>query len=80
MKPSCTTRTRVPLGITSSSPLRFHYDSESFSLPLRMGLLNSAGTQDLIVHVIAKSRYELANLKNVLVPTNLDVRMPVGAW
>ncbi|MFZ5439031.1 MAG: DUF2330 domain-containing protein [Myxococcota bacterium] len=59
------------------SPLRFHYDSEAFSLPLRLGLLNSAGTQDLIVHVIAKSRYELANLKNVLVPTNLDVRTRV---
>lgn len=56
------------------SPLRFHYDSEAFSLPVRLGLVNSAGTQDLIVHVIAKSRYELANAKNVLVPTNFDVR------
>jgi hypothetical protein len=56
------------------SPLRFSYDTESFTLPVRLGLLNSAGTQDLIVHVIAKSRYELANAKNVLVPTNIDVR------
>ncbi|MFO0594991.1 MAG: DUF2330 domain-containing protein [Myxococcaceae bacterium] len=56
------------------SPLRFHYDSEQFSLPVRLGLLNSNGAQDLIVTVIAKSRYELANLKNVLVPTNVDVR------
>jgi TonB family protein len=56
------------------SPLRFYYDAEAFTLPVRMGLLNSAGTQDLIVHVIAKSRYELANMKNVLVPTNFDVR------
>ncbi len=56
------------------SPLRFHYDSESFTLPVRLGLVNSAGTQDLIVHVIAKSRYELANAKNVLIPTNFDVR------
>ena len=56
------------------SPLRFHYDSEKFELPVRLGLLNSGGTQDLIVHVIAKSRYELANSPNVLVPTNIDVR------
>jgi TonB family protein len=56
------------------SPLRFSYDAEAFTLPVRMGLLNSAGTQDLIVHIIAKSRYELANMKNVLVPTNFDVR------
>jgi hypothetical protein len=41
---------------------------------VRLGLLNSGGTQDLIVHVIAKSRYELANSPNVLVPTNIDVR------
>ena len=55
------------------SPLRFFYDHESFQLPVRLGLANSAGTQDLIVHVIAKQRYEVANLKNVLVPTNLRV-------
>ncbi|MFO0598143.1 MAG: DUF2330 domain-containing protein [Myxococcaceae bacterium] len=55
------------------SPLRFHYDSETFSLPVRLGLVNSGGTQDLIVHVIAKDRYELANAKNVFVPTNVDV-------
>ena len=55
------------------SPLRFHYDSEKFELPVRLGLVNSAGTQDLLVHVIAKQRYELANRPNVLVPTNIDL-------
>jgi len=55
------------------SPLRFHYDSESFTLPVRLGLMNSSGTQDLIVTVIARSRYEVANLKNVTVPTNLQL-------
>ncbi len=56
------------------SPLRFSYDSETFTLPVRLGLLNSGGQQELIVHIIAKERYELANAKNVLVPTNFDVR------
>jgi len=55
------------------SPLRFHYDAEKFELPVRLGLVNSSGTQDLIVHVIAKQRYELANRPNVLVPTNLNL-------
>ena len=55
------------------SPLRFFYDSEKFELPVRLGLLNSGGTQDLIVHVIAKTRYELANRKNVMMPTNLQL-------
>jgi hypothetical protein len=62
------------------SPLRFHYDSEKFELPVRLGLANSGGTQDLIVHVIAKQRYELANMKNALMPTNVqltEAAMPV---
>jgi hypothetical protein len=59
------------------SPLRFHYDSEKFELPVRLGLVNSSGTQDLIVHVIAKGRYEVANKKNVTIPTNLDVKTSV---
>ena len=56
------------------SPLRFHYDSEQFSLPIRLGMMNSAGTQDLIVNLLADSRHEVANYKNVTIPTNLDVK------
>jgi MYXO-CTERM domain-containing protein len=57
------------------SPLRFHYDSDKFELPVRLGMLNSAGKQDLIVHVLAPSgqRYAVANYPNVTIPTNLDV-------
>jgi MYXO-CTERM domain-containing protein len=56
------------------SPLRVHYDSETFNLPVRLGLLNSSGAQDLIVHIVARSRYELANYPNVTIPTNLEVK------
>ncbi len=67
------------------SPLRFHYDSEHVSLPIRLGLTNSGGTQDLIVNVLAPhQRYEVANYPNVTIPTNLtvrsDVRDKVGAF
>jgi MYXO-CTERM domain-containing protein len=56
------------------SPLRFHYDSDDFRLPVRLGLINSNGTQDLIVHILARhQRYEVANYDNVFIPTNLDV-------
>ncbi len=56
------------------SPLRFHYDSDTFGLPIRLGLINSGGTQDLIVHILARDqRYEVANHPNVTIPTNLDV-------
>jgi MYXO-CTERM domain-containing protein len=61
-------------GRAELSPLRFHYDTEDFSLPIRLGLANSSGTQDLIVNILAPmQRYEVANYKNVTIPTNLDV-------
>jgi uncharacterized protein (TIGR03382 family) len=61
-------------GHAALSPLRFSYDSETFELPIRLGLANSAGTQDLIVNILAPNqRYQVANYPNVMIPTNLDV-------
>jgi MYXO-CTERM domain-containing protein len=61
------------------SPLRFHYDSETFNLPVRLGLLNSGGVQDLLVHILARQRYEVANYKTVPIPTNIEVKKEVKA-
>jgi hypothetical protein len=61
------------------SPLRFHYDDEKLRLPVRLGLLSSPGTQDLVVHVIARDRFEAANHPNVTMATNLDVDAAVRA-
>jgi hypothetical protein len=62
-------------GRANLSPLRFHYDSEEFALPIRLGLANSSGTQDLIVSILSPGqRYEVSNYANVTIPTNLDVR------
>jgi hypothetical protein len=65
-------------GQAELSPLRFHYDTQDFSLPIRLGMLNANGPQDLIVHVLAQNqRYEVANYKNAFIPTNLKVDDPV---
>ena len=62
-------------GMATLSPLRFHYDDAEFALPIRLGLANSNGTQDLIVNVLAPNqRYEVANYPNVTIPTNIDVK------
>src|SRR5262249_28915665 len=67
-------KVRFDKGMATLSPLRFHYDTDTFSLPVRLGLINSAGTQDLIVHVLARhQRFEVANYPNVAIPTNFDV-------
>lgn len=69
-----TSKVKFVDGRAKLSPLRFHYDSNEFSLPIRLGLINSGGTQDLIVHVLAQGqRYEVANYPNVTIPTNLEV-------
>jgi hypothetical protein len=61
-------------GQAKLSPLRFHYDSEKFELPVRLGLINAKDKQDLIVQILARNqRYELANLPNVTIPTNIDL-------
>jgi hypothetical protein len=61
-------------GVARLSPLRVHYESPDFRLPVRLGLLNSSGKQDLLVWVLSKKgRYELANYANAFIPTNIDV-------
>ncbi|MEW5742410.1 MAG: DUF2330 domain-containing protein [Myxococcota bacterium] len=56
------------------SPLRFHYDTEKFELPIRLGLINAKEKQDLIVHILARNqRYEVANYPNATIPTNIDL-------
>jgi MYXO-CTERM domain-containing protein len=67
-------KVRFENGQAMLSPLRFHYDSEEFALPIRLGLANAKDKQDLIVSILSPGqRYEVANYKNVTIPTNLDV-------
>jgi hypothetical protein len=61
-------------GVATLSPLRFSYESQDFRLPVRLGLLNAAGKQDLLIFVLSKDkRYEVANYPNAFIPTNIDV-------
>jgi hypothetical protein len=65
---------RDAAGVMRLSPLRFAFDANELRLPVRLGLLNAAGKQDLIVYVLhPSSRFEVANYPNVFVPTNLEV-------
>lgn len=62
-------------GKAELSPVRIAYDSTRLELPLRLGLANSRGVQDVVAVVISRDgRYEVANRPNVFVPTNLEVR------
>ena len=61
-------------GLVVLSPLRFSYDAPELRLPVRLGLLNADGAQDLLVYVLhPNKRFELANYPNVFIPTNIEV-------
>ena len=61
-------------GVVQLSPLRFSFDANELRLPVRLGLLNAGGKQDLIVYVIhPTARFEVANYANTFIPTNLEV-------
>jgi hypothetical protein len=67
-------------GVVQLSPLRFAFDANELRLPVRLGLLNAGGKQDLIVYVIhPTARFEVANYANVFIPTNLEVADGVRA-
>ena len=56
------------------SPLRFRYETNEFKLPVRLGLINSNGKQDLIVNILAKGqRYDVSNYPTTTIPTNIEV-------
>ncbi len=61
-------------GVVILSPLRFSFDADELRLPVRLGLLNANGKQDLIVYILhPEKRFEVANYPNVFIPTNLEV-------
>jgi len=61
-------------GAVQLSPLRFAFAANELRLPVRLGLLNAGGKQDLIVYLLhPTSRFEVANYPNVFAPTNLEV-------
>ena len=42
----------IPEGQDMLSPLRFSYESDVFSLPIRLGTVNSPGEQDLVIYTL----------------------------
>ena len=61
-------------GLVVLSPLRFTFDASELRLPVRLGLLNADGKQDLLVYVLhPDKRFEVANYRNIFIPTNIEV-------
>jgi hypothetical protein len=61
-------------GFTTLRPLQFAFPDKRFMLPIRLGMLNADGPQDLIAYVITKQfRVETANYVNPRLPSDVEV-------
>lgn len=61
-------------GFQKLRPLQFAFPDPRFMLPVRLGMLNAAGPQDLIAYVITKEhRVEPANYRSVKMPSDVHV-------
>ncbi|MGB3534147.1 MAG: DUF2330 domain-containing protein [Microcoleaceae cyanobacterium] len=58
----------------SLNPLVIAYESPRFMLPIRLGMVNAEGEQDLIVYLLSpKGEIELVNYRTVKIPSDVEV-------
>ncbi len=61
-------------GFTFLRPIQFAFESKKFMLPIRLGMINATGPQDLLVYAITKKgRVETTNYRTVKLPAGMDV-------
>jgi len=70
------------LGFTTLRPLQIAYESPRFMLPVRLGMVNADGPQELFVYALTPNgRVETVNYRTVKLPTDLEIPEYVkGKW
>jgi hypothetical protein len=64
------------LGFTYLRPLQIAYESPKFMLPIRLGMVNAKGAQELFVYALTRNgRVETTNYRTVKLPS--DMELPV---
>ena len=61
-------------GFEKLRPISIAYESPKFMLPIRLGMINAQGEQDLIVYLLSpQGQVELTNYRTVKVPSDSEV-------
>ena len=61
-------------GFSYLPPLQFAFEYERFMLPVRLGMLNARGPQDLVAYVLTRNgRVETTNYRTVKLPANVEL-------
>jgi len=62
------------LGFSTLRPIQVAYESPKFMLPVRLGMANAAGAQELFVYAISRmGRVEAVNYRTAKLPSDADV-------
>ena len=65
---------QAKLGFRSLRPIQVAYESRKFMLPIRLGMVNADGPQDMVVWFLTrKGRVETANYRTVKLPTGSEI-------
>lgn len=67
---------KAPQGANAKNlrPLQIKFESSRFGLPIRLGMANSSGTQDMLVYCLSKTgRVETVNYRTVPIPTDFNI-------
>lgn len=65
---------RMAAGNGFLRPIQVEYASPKFMLPIRLGTVNAAGAQDMIVLALAaRGRVETTNYRTIRMPTGIDI-------
>ena len=61
-------------GVANLRPLQMAFETKRFGLPIRLGTVNAAGTQDLFVYALTRTgRVETTNYPTVKLPTGQNI-------
>src|SRR6476659_8998528 len=65
---------QAKLGFSYLRPLQVAYESPKFMLPIRLGMVNADGAQDLFVYALTRNgRVETTNYRTVKLPSDMDI-------
>ena len=65
---------QAKLGFSYLRPLQVAYESPKFMLPIRLGMVNADGAQELFVYALTrKGRVETTNYRTVRLPSDMDL-------
>lgn len=65
---------RAKLGTVNLRPIQIAYESPKFMLPLRLGMANADGAQEMFVYALTRNgRVEATNYRTVKIPSDREV-------